>query len=145
MSPDEPVAGVEPRRRELDCAAEPAALERVHELIDELWRDDDTAPALRMRFELAVVEIVTNVVEHSRALPDGRSRVQLVAGREGPRAYATVVDDGRVVPFDPTESAMPGVEAERGRGLALIRTVCDEFTYRRLPDGNEWTIACVDA
>jgi serine/threonine-protein kinase RsbW len=35
---------------------------------------------------------------------------------------------------------MPGVDAESGRGLAMVQMLCDELTYERVDGENVWSV-----
>ena len=70
----------EPFRESFRAPADPAAIGRVHELFERLGEQrDDLSERFRGGFELAVVEVVTNVVRHSE---DGAAG----GGARGPRA-----------------------------------------------------------
>jgi hypothetical protein len=42
--------------------------------------------------------------------------------------------------FRLTHREMPGVDAESGRGLAMVQLLCDELTYERVGDENVWSV-----
>ena len=50
----------------LEACARPECLERVHDLLGDLWADaPDVPPADRIGFETAVAEIAADIVEHA--------------------------------------------------------------------------------
>jgi serine/threonine-protein kinase RsbW len=116
--------------RSLVTAAEPAALERVHELLEQLWEDaDDVGADDRIRFETAVTEIAGNIVMHA---PDGRPlEFTLQVGARPDRIEARFEDAGRRVDVDLAAAQLPDDLAESGRGLALALAAADEVEYRR--------------
>jgi anti-sigma regulatory factor (Ser/Thr protein kinase) len=100
-----------------------------------LAQQQTPAPAV-FRVQLALEEIIRNLVEHASAAQ--RIDVRLdVAPR---RLLLEIEDDG--APFDPRslpefdksqplEKRQPG-----GMGLQLVRSMVREITYQRLPAGN---------
>jgi serine/threonine-protein kinase RsbW len=121
--------------------ADAEAIERVHTLFEELAvRRPDLPAERRGAFELAVVEVVTNVVQHG--VEGTRTRVELEVGHTADGIRAVVTDDAEPADIDLASAAMPDPEdlAESGRGLALIALLVDEFTHEPLPHGNRWTL-----
>ncbi|MFE4468545.1 ATP-binding protein [Leifsonia sp. NPDC056824] len=122
--------------------ADAEAIERVHTLFEELAvRRPDIPAERRGAFELAVVEVVTNVIQHGKE--GTRTRVELEVGHTPDGIRAVVTDDAEPADIDLTSTAMPDPEdfGESGRGLALIALLVDEFTHEPLPHGNRWTLA----
>jgi serine phosphatase RsbU (regulator of sigma subunit)/anti-sigma regulatory factor (Ser/Thr protein kinase) len=78
-----------------------------------------------MALELAVGELVTNSVEHGYDDPDPQAEVVVSAElRDDGVVEVNVVDDGRWA----GEPSAPQHEELRGRGLAMARSVADEFS-----------------
>ncbi|GIE76638.1 hypothetical protein Aph02nite_25880 [Actinoplanes philippinensis] len=73
---------------------------------------------------IAVSELVTNTLQHTRA--GGRLRIW----GDGSSLYCDVIDGG---PQRRLGAVMPEPTAERGRGLAIVERLCDEVTS--LTDG----------
>jgi serine/threonine-protein kinase RsbW len=89
-------------------------------------------------FETALGEIGANVLTHGRP-----------PGAERPVEYAIRAADGIVVasfvdPGPPVHNhearAMPAPTSEDGRGLALARSLLDEFEYQRDGEVNRWRL-----
>jgi serine/threonine-protein kinase RsbW len=121
--------------------ADPEAIERVHALFEELAvRRADVPADRRGAFELAVVEVVTNVIRHSAE--GTRARVELEVGHTPNGLRAVVVDDAEPADIDAADASMPDPDDlhESGRGLALIALLVDEFTHEPLTHGNRWTL-----
>jgi serine/threonine-protein kinase RsbW len=117
----------------LQGRADPACLERVHDLVDELWvRAPDVAPTDRYRFETAVVEVAGNIVEHGG--PQVRLRLWLLVHPD--RVEAQFRDTGR--PVELSDGALPDEQAEHGRGIPLARAAVDEVAYERTGTTNRW-------
>ncbi|MEV8213323.1 ATP-binding protein [Leifsonia sp. NPDC077715] len=129
-------------REEFLAPADAEAIERVHALFEELAvKRPDLPDERRGAFELAVVEVVTNVVQHG--VEGTRTRVELELGHSPDGLRAVVTDDAEPADIDLSATAMPDPEdfGESGRGLALISLLVDEFTHQPLPHGNRWTLS----
>ncbi|MGZ4447455.1 MAG: ATP-binding protein [Nocardioides sp.] len=132
-------------RLELSAPATPEMLDLVHEVLQRLWvaRPDVGEPD-RVRFEMAVIEVLGNIVEHAYELerPGGERRfdVSLCAG--GDDLVATFGDNGVPAALDLSDVTMPGEDAESGRGLALTAAVVDDLAYERVGDRNHWRLVC---
>jgi serine/threonine-protein kinase RsbW len=108
-------------------------------MFDEL--PEEVGPEERMRWETVVVEIVSNVIEHP-VTPDHAVSVEVRLDVHPDRLDALIVDDAEPAAI-PLTRAMPGAEAESGRGLALTQLLCDEFTYERRSERNRWRLVCL--
>ena len=75
---------------------------------------------------LAVSELTTNTLQHTGA--GGRVRVWAQNGA----VVCDVVDQGPAHSFG---REMPGADALRGRGLAIVERVCDEVETQKVEDG----------
>jgi len=87
--------------------------------------DDDLA-----YFAMAVGEALANAVEHARAAVPIAVEVRVAPDR----ILALVQDNG--VGFEArlvAEPKLPELEAERGRGLPIMRRCCDIFAVNSLP------------
>ncbi len=121
----------------LEGRADLPCLQRVHDLVDQLWsRVPDVDPADRCRFETAVIEVAGNIVEHGG--PDVRLRLWLIAS--GDRVEAQFRDTGSPVDVEVAAAHVPDSMAETGRGLALARAVVDNVAYERTGSTNRWHV-----
>lgn len=123
----------------LDFASPPDDVTCVHDFLAGVWgAEPSVGPEDRMAFELAVVELASNVVEHA----GGGSRVacSLSLAVTGHDLEAELTDDGRPASVDPSGATLPDASAESGRGLALVGMVVDELHYERDGDRNRWTL-----
>lgn len=132
-------ADIEPVTVRLEGPADGELLDAVHESVAQLWASAPEVPDTdRMLFEIALVEVVANVVQH--AVPAGESvhvEIDLSAGGGGVRADVT--DDGAATPVD-LDRSLPSDASTSGRGLALIQRTVDRFTFERTGDRNVWRL-----
>jgi serine/threonine-protein kinase RsbW len=90
-----------------------------------------------MLFETAIVEIANNVVEYGR--PEGKVRWKFTIRVREDEIEAEVDDTGQT--FTPASGkAMPGEDAEGGRGLAIAEALLDKMEFRRMGDTNHWRV-----
>ena len=121
----------------LEGRADAPCLERVHDLVDELWlKVPEVAPADRYRFETAVIEVAGNIVEHGG--PEVRLRLWLRVDLD--QVMAQFRDTGRAVDLAAVEGHEADLLAEDGRGIALARATADEVTYQRTGHTNRWSV-----
>jgi serine/threonine-protein kinase RsbW len=83
--------------------------------------------------KLALTEAVSNSVRHAYG-PEGEGSVDVVYELHPDRLAIEVVDDGEG--FDPDEEPQLGETdelSEGGLGIAIIRTIADEFEIRSSP------------
>lgn len=128
-----------------EVPAEPESLDMVQDRLAAFWDADAAITAGdRMRLELAVVEVVGNIVEHAYALDAGHpGRVLTVALHASDDVLEAVLsDNGKPASLDLAEVTMPGEEATSGRGLALSFASVDELTYERVDGRNHWRLVC---
>ena len=122
----------------LEGRADPVSLDRVHDLVDELWnRVPDVAVRDRHAFETAVIEVAGNIVEHGG--PEVRLRVWLTVTAD--RVEAHFRDTGRAVDLSAADGPEPDELAEGGRGLALARAAADAVEYERTGLTNRWRVS----
>ncbi len=127
----------EPVSLTLAGRAEPACLDRVHDLVEELWtRGPDVDPADRYRFETAVIEVAGNIVEHGG--PEVRLRLWLIVTTDQLEAHFR--DTGRAVDVEAAVSRVAEPLAETGRGIALARAAVDDVVYERTGSTNRWRV-----
>ena len=138
----------EPDRSDLDVVeisapAAPETLEEVQDRLAALWeRRADLSPELTMRFEMGLVEILGNLIEHAYdPLSPGREvAVRIEVGADV--VTAVLSDNGKPVAVDLSRVAMPDEDAESGRGLALALAALDHLSYERDGDCNRWHLRC---
>jgi serine/threonine-protein kinase RsbW len=125
--------------RTLTLQAPPDDVDAVHELVARLWDDrPDIGDLDRMAFETALIELTSNVIEHADH-GEGVTCVVRVTADERTLS-ARLSDSAEPGDFRLTHREMPGVDAESGRGLAMVQLLCDELTYERVGDENVWSV-----
>jgi serine/threonine-protein kinase RsbW len=126
---------------------EPAVLESVDVVQTEFgrwWEALDVLdPMTRFSFETAVVEIATNIVEHTRRTGerDGR-RFTLDLDATDDEVTAVFSDNGKPADVDLSAVTMADIDDESGRGLALALSTLDSLDYRHENGRNIWTLVC---
>jgi serine/threonine-protein kinase RsbW len=119
----------------------PDTVDAVHDLLDRLWAAEPTISGEdRMRFETALIELASNVVQHGSkgAAVDWSVNVAC----DPSSLTAQLVDSAPPASLN-VESAitMPSELAEDGRGLAFVRLLVDSATFANTAAGNEWRIS----
>lgn len=121
-------------------ASPPDTVDLVHELLSSVW---EKAPAIAMRdrfsFETALVELTSNVIKH--ADKDTRATYTITIHIHDDAVEAEVVDTGNHPHIELDEYSMPDDLSESGRGIPLIKTLVDHFSYDRNDGRNSWHIS----
>jgi serine/threonine-protein kinase RsbW len=113
--------------------------EGVHLALASLWEERaDVDEMDRMMFETALVELVSNVIQHATATTTIRCRLDIAVGDDA--LSAVLVDTADPPDVDTGPRAMPDEFAESGRGLPFIQALVDDFQYERSEGRNVWTI-----
>lgn len=118
------------------------AIEAVHNDLDSLWLDVPFVNDMdQMTFTTAVIESASNIVQHAE--PTGERDVELgVETTVRPALLqARVSAYYAKPPFGPMEPAIPGEDAESGRGLALIEALVTTVTFERQDGTNTWVLS----
>lgn len=129
----------------LELAAEAASVDVLQDEVSGLWEAVPSVEARdRMRFEMALVEVFANVVQHAVDDVDGADERRVVVDLAVTPAALTArfVDDGRPAGVDLQDVSMPAPDAEDGRGLALTLAAVDHLEYERDGGTNRWTVTC---
>ncbi|WP_461186593.1 ATP-binding protein [Arthrobacter sp. Z4-13] len=118
------------------------AIESVHDDMDSLWLDVPFVQDMdQMTFTTAVIESASNIVQHAE--PAGEEPVELGVDItvQPTLLQARVSAYYAKPPFGPMEPAVPGEDAESGRGLALIEALVSTVTFERQDGTNTWFLS----
>lgn len=103
------------------CRLALTGLGRVREIADDTMAD----------LKLALTEAVSNSIRHAYG-PNGRGQVEIRYELRPDLLGIEVVDDGEG--FDPDMPSFEGDElSEGGLGIAIIRSIADDFAIRSSP------------
>ena len=133
-------------RLDLSAPATPEMIELVHAVHEQLWEaNEDVAVADRVRFEMAVIEILGNIIEHAYEMDSaeaGSRRFDISVAATETALVASFGDNGLPMSIDLSTVAMPDELAESGRGLALAMAAVDDLSYDREDGRNHWRLSC---
>lgn len=114
----------------------PAEIPSLEGIFNLLKTSLSTSDEIRKKIELAVEEVVVNIISYS-----GSSRLAVEVAEEAGVGYITIRDWGR--PFNPLahEEVLQNTEpleeiVEGGLGIFFLKKLMDEMTYERVGDQN---------
>jgi anti-sigma regulatory factor (Ser/Thr protein kinase) len=122
-------------------ANDPSDIRRVAERVDEFCRARKISGKIVYRFNLALDEVLTNIISHG--LTEGRHEIAVSVTLDDGSLIANVSDDGPA--FDPLSAPVPDIHTpieERkigGLGVHLLRTLMDAVEYHRRDGRNHLT------
>ncbi len=127
----------------VDVSHDRGELGRVAATAEALGERENWPPALLFKVNLALEELVLNVLTHG--YHGGMSEVKVTLTSDDDAVSIEITDDG--VPFDPTSDAPePDVSAAiedrkvGGLGLHLVMEMVDEASYSRTGGRNRLTL-----
>jgi anti-sigma regulatory factor (Ser/Thr protein kinase) len=109
-------------------------LARISRLIEAFGEAHALSPELVFKVNLALDEIITNIVLHGYDDRDSHD-IRIALDLRGESLTVTVEDDGRA--FDPLSVAPPDLDLDAGTrdvgglGLHIVRSIMDGVEYRR--------------
>ena len=122
-------------------------LNHIIAAVEDMADRENWPPELVFRVQLAIEEVVLNVMDYGYDADSGEGphELEVIITSEADSLTIEVVDSGR--PFDPLHDAsIPDLEAsveERkvgGLGIHLVRTMMDQVNYRREQGRNHLTL-----
>ncbi|MDJ0325481.1 ATP-binding protein [Cryobacterium sp. PH31-AA6] len=117
----------------------PDSVDVVHATLESIWEErGDIDEMDRMMFDTALIELVSNVIQHASSTTTIVCRLDVTADDNALRAV--LVDTADPPGIDTGRREMPDEFAESGRGLAFIQALVTVFEYERMEGGNVWTI-----
>lgn len=123
----------------LNTSCGPNALAAIADALKAAWASAAWVPAnVRSQIEIAVAEIAANIIEHAGRIHAATVQMQM---RILPtHVEVAFTDDGDLAEVDLDAVQMPDELAERGRGLAMAKSLLAQLVYRRSETGNHWTL-----
>jgi serine/threonine-protein kinase RsbW len=112
----------------------------VHSFLEVLWADRlDVGELDRMAFETALIELVSNVIEHADT---GQGvTCNITVSVDDSTLVANLSDTADAGEIQVSGRVMPDTDAESGRGIALIQMLVDDLQYERVGEKNLWSIS----
>jgi serine/threonine-protein kinase RsbW len=133
------VTGEQEIQRVLEHCIQPECLNRISDVLQELWAESgDVSELDRMMFEIALIELAGNVVQHRQIDADFDCYITLRVFGAG--LEAVICDSGQPVTVDLAAAALPDDLAEHGRGIPMARAALHDLTYERVAGLNYWRI-----
>lgn len=117
-----------------------AALALALERVDEFWQAHQLDEYQQADLNIAIEEILSNVIRHSGST----TPVALDITLDPARAYIEIRDSG--APFDPLSHPMPDPNAPLdqrragGLGIFMVMNMMNEVRYERRDKGNCFTM-----
>jgi serine/threonine-protein kinase RsbW len=112
----------------------------VHGFLEEVWTTHaDISELDRMAFETALIELVSNVIEHADS-GQGVTCVITIDVNDS-TLVANLSDTAEAGEIQVVGRVMPSLDAESGRGIALINMLVDDLQYKRVGKKNLWSIS----
>jgi serine/threonine-protein kinase RsbW len=118
-------------------------LEKLSRFVESFGREHDLSAPLIFELNLALDELVTNIITHGSRGGD-LSFISVSLCRTGEDLLAVVEDDGQA--FDPCQAEAPDLLCsleERcigGLGIHLVRNLTDAMCYERIANRNRITL-----
>jgi anti-sigma regulatory factor (Ser/Thr protein kinase) len=118
-------------------------LERLQTQVTELGERLDIPAKTLFQINLALEEVLTNVIKYAYDDPASQTLTVKVAMDEN-EFQAEIIDRGRS--FNPLEATPPDLDLPiekrpiGGLGIHLVRTIMDHLDYRRVDDCNHFTM-----
>ena len=129
--------------KEIVIKNEVEELDKLAAFVEEVASDLGLGPELEMNLNLALEEVVSNVILY--AYPNKEEgKVTIAAKGDGKSLVFTITDKGKE--FDPTkvEEADITLSAEDrqigGLGIYIVKNIMNEVTYQRLEGHNVLTL-----
>jgi anti-sigma regulatory factor (Ser/Thr protein kinase) len=124
----------------------PSEIEAITTIFDEFAgfaEEHSLSDSVRRAVLLVLDEFVNNIVSYSHSATE-EHEIKVVVVLSSDRLAVTIEDDG--VPFNPFKKDPPDLDASiddrqvGGLGIHLVRSVMDDYEYKRLKDRNIVTV-----
>ncbi|NCB97474.1 MAG: ATP-binding protein [Bacteroidia bacterium] len=107
----------------------------LHDFVDSIGDELNLSPALTLNLNLALEEIVSNVILYAYPSESSENKIFIEFTRSGDLLKFIVSDYGK--PFNPTTKDEPDITLEAvdrpigGLGIFLVKQIMDDITYYR--------------
>jgi serine/threonine-protein kinase RsbW len=107
----------------------------LHDFVDSIGDELNLSPALTLNLNLALEEIVSNVILYAYPSESNENKIFIEFARSGDLLKFIVSDYGK--PFNPTTKDEPDITLEAvdrpigGLGIFLVKQIMDDITYYR--------------
>lgn len=126
----------------MSVAGTSAGVAHAADAFDEFCLSAKVPNVAKWRFQLALDELLSNIVRHGYAGAEGK--ITLTFAQTGDEVSISILDSAR--PFDPRKAPAPDttspLESRRpgGLGVFLAESLLDELSYERRGDKNHVTL-----
>lgn len=129
----------------LSIAPTVQAIQVVRAALDNMARSHGLVPTATAKLHIILDEMLSNIIKHGYGSSDtskpSQDRIDVTLQLEA-RDFSILISDG-ARPFDPTQPAF-SVDEERprlgGRGLDMVKALCNSITYARIDAHNVTTL-----
>lgn len=130
----------EPVSRTVRLTTPPGDVNTVHDFLVDVWGEAATVSDIdRISIETALIELAANVMQHADS--DGAGLAcEFAIVIDDETIAITVRDTGEPGDIQLVGAEMPELDAESGRGLALINALVDDVAYSQEGGHNVWRL-----
>lgn len=130
----------EPVRRTVRLTTPPGDVNTVHDFLSEVWMHASAVSDVdRISIETALIELAANVMQHADT--EGAGLACEFSIEIDDEAISMVVrDTGEPGDIQLVGAEMPELDAESGRGLAMITALVDDVAYSQESGHNVWRL-----
>ncbi len=130
----------EPVEHSVLLTSPPGDVNDIHDFLAGLWAaSPDVSDVDRISLETALVELAANVLRHADIDGTGLT-CEVTISVHGDQIVVAMRDTGEPGDIALVGLEMPDLDAESGRGLALIDALVDHVEYGREGEHNVWRL-----
>ena len=115
----------------IQYASELKTLNEVEKLVDEITSEFNISSELYGKVQVSIIEAVNNAILHGNKL-NAEKMVTLAYDIEENMMKFIIADEGPGFDFDnvPDPTTPENIEKPHGRGIFLMRHLCDDIDFR---------------
>lgn len=115
----------------IQYASELKTLNEVEKLVDEITSEFNISSELYGKVQVSIIEAVNNAILHGNKL-NAEKMVTLAYEIEDDLMKFIIADEGPGFDFDnvPDPTTPENIEKPHGRGIFLMRHLCDQIDFR---------------